>query len=151
VYATGSWVDMFKSNHHHGNVLVITRFIAAAIVVALSASPVALCTGWQSSPEARMACCVEGVACAMHPSEDQDGIGIWVVTQAEADSCCAGSEQDDASPTAKSLAASIAPHATTTSSVLLPPVITRSAAWDRRPPDRAFTVPRNVLLSVFII
>jgi hypothetical protein len=119
---------MFKSNHHHGNVLVITRFIAAAIVVALSASPVALCTGWQSSPEARMACCVEGVACAMHPSEDQDGIGIWVVTQA-----------------------SIAPHATTTSSVLLPPVITRSAAWDRRPPDRAFTVPRNVLLSVFII
>lgn len=131
--------------------LANSRLVAAALVATLLAGPIALCTGWQATPEARMACCVEGIACAMHPSEDQDGTGRRAVTQAEADSCCAASEPDGASPTATSLAAIVAPPATTASIVLLPPVNTQSASWDRHPPDRAFAVPRNVLLSVFII
>jgi hypothetical protein len=98
-----------------------------------------------------MACCVEGVACAMHSAEEQDGIGRRAVTQAEADSCCAASEQDDASPTAKSLAAIVAPSPAAASILLLQPANTRAMARDRRAPDRALPVSRNVLLSVFII
>lgn len=87
----------------------------------------------------------------MHPSEDQDGTARRAVTQADADRCCAASEQDDASPTAKSIAAIVAPPPATSPGVLLPPVNTPSVTWDRRPPDRAFVVSRNVLLSVFLI
>lgn len=87
----------------------------------------------------------------MHPSEDQNGAGRRAVTQAEADSCCAASEQDDASPTAKSPSAIVAPLATTAPMLLLPPANTQAMARDRRAPDRALPVSRNVLLSVFII
>lgn len=130
--------------------LANSRLIAAALLATWLAGPVAVCAGWHATPEARMACCLEGGECAMHPSEGQDGIGSRTVTQAEADSCCAASEPD-ASPTAKLLAANLAPPATGAPAVLLPPVIARSAAWDRRAPDRAVAVPRNILLSVFII
>jgi len=132
-------------------VLANSRLIAAALIATWLAGPIALCTGWQPTPEARMACCVEGTACAMHSSEEQDGAGRRTVTQAEADSCCAASEQDDASATAKSLVAVAAPPVATSSILLLPPAAPHAMARYRRAPDRVFDVPRNVLLSVFLI
>ena len=125
--------------------------MAAALVATLLAGPVTVCAGWQATPEARMACCLEGVACSMHSSGDPGGIETRAVTQADADSCCAASEQDDASPTTKSLVAVAAPLATTGSILLLPPAMPHALARYRRAPDRVFDVPRNVLLSVFLI
>lgn len=128
-----------------------SRLIAAALLATLLVGPVAVCAGWQATPEARMACCVEGIACAMHPSEDQGGIGTGAVTQADADSCCAASEQDDTRPTAKVLVA-LAAHPPATGSILLrPPASPHAMARYRRAPDRVFDGPRNVLLSVFLI
>jgi hypothetical protein len=132
-------------------VLANSRLIAAALLATLLAGPVAVCAGWQATPEARMACCLEGVACSMHSSEDQGGIESRAVTQADADSCCAASEQDDASPTAKALLFVAAPPAATGSILLLPPATPNAMARYRRAPDRVFDVPRNVLLSVFLI
>ena len=98
-----------------------------------------------------MACCLEGVACSMHSSENHGGIETRAVTQADADSCCAASEQDDASPTAKSLVAVAAPLAAAAPILLLPPATPHAMAQYRRAPDRVFDVPRNILLSVFLI
>lgn len=127
-----------------------SRLLAAALLATLLAGPVAVCGGWQATPEARMACCLEGAECSMHPSEDRGGIERRAVTQADADSCCAASEQNDASPTAKALVA-VATPAATGSFLLLAPVTPHAMARYRRAPDRVFDVPRNVLLSVFLI
>lgn len=141
---------MIGSNYHHRNVLAFARLVAAALVVALSASPVALCAGWQFSPEARMACCAKGIACPMHSSED-DGGTTKSVTQSEADSCCAAGEQDDATPTAKLLAA-VPAIAIATPSILLPPQAdTRPRSLTLAISNHGPTVSRHLLLSVFIV
>jgi len=132
-------------------VFASSRLIAAALLSTVLAGPVAVCAGWQATPEARMACCLEGVECSMHSTEHHGGIETRAVTQADADSCCHASEQDDASPTAKALVAVAAPPAVTGSILLLPPATPHAMAPYRREPDRVFDVPRNVLLSVFLI
>ena len=140
---------MLTLRAHHRNVVTIARTVAAALTAVFVSGPVAVCAGWQATPEARMACCVEGVECSMHTSENRGGIETRAVTQADADSCCAASEQDDASPTANWLVAAAQPQATD-SILLLPPTPAPMAQY-RRAPDRIFDVSRNVLLSVFLI
>lgn len=146
-----SFVDMLTLRAHHRNVLTIARTVAASLIAVFLSGPVAVCAGWQATPEARMACCLEGDECSMHSSEDPGGIATRAVTQADADSCCAASEQDDASPTEKSLVAVAAQPQATHSILLLPPATPQAVAQYRRAPDRIFDVPRNVLLSVFLI
>lgn len=139
-----------SSPHHHRDVPVIARVVAATLVGVLSVSPVALCAGWQATPEARMACCVEGMACSMHTPEDES-TGTRTVSQAEADSCCAAGEQNDASPTAKPLTA-VSAVAIATQSTLLPPQ-TAVHAWSQpvTVPNHGHAVSRHLLLSVFIV
>jgi hypothetical protein len=125
------------------------RLPAVVLTFALGAGQAGVCAGWMPTAEARMACCTEDGPCLMHESDSQDG-PTRVVTQAEADRCCALSEQDDPSPSPTS------PAFFTTLAVALSPVpqllpepephagIARAAA--RIP---AAHVPKHVLLSVF--
>jgi len=63
------------------------RLTATAITLVLVVTNLALCAGWQSTPEERMACCMKGEDCPMHHSTGPDA----AISQAQADSCCASS------------------------------------------------------------
>ena len=70
------------------------RAIAAFTVIALLGAGVAPCAGWQSTAQARKDCCVEGQC----PEEltsvaGHQGGHSSKPSQAEADQCCAASEQ----------------------------------------------------------
>jgi hypothetical protein len=132
-------------------VLVIARAVTAVLIAVMSAGPVSLCGGWQATPEARLACCLDGAACPMHTSDDDGPGATRAVTQAEADSCCAASEQGDASPTARPLTA-VRVMTIATESILLPPQ-TATHAWSQPVivPHHGHAASRHLLLSVFIV
>ena len=127
------------------------RLSAVALSLALLAGNVALCAGWAATPEARMACCAEGVACPMHRSDSPDN--QRVVSQAQADSCCASAERDaqgSSNPTSVvTMSAAVLGPA-----IVLPadvPALVLTDAWRTVPPAPASHVPRHVLLSVFLV
>lgn len=124
---------------------------AAVLVLALAtaAGNLAQCGGWQGSPEARMACCAEGVECPMH-GRDRDGGASRQMSQAAADACCASSEDQDATSSASYVLA-----ATEAVSVETFPALAL-AAWgpalglpESPPPPRS--ISRHLFLSVFLI
>jgi len=88
----------------------------------------------------------------MHSAEAQHADGSVAVSQSEADSCCAASEQDDAtkSPAAFvpiiSLAVVAAPVP-----VVVPQTAARTDAWRVFVPLPGAHVPRHLFLSVFLI
>ena len=87
---------MVASLQHPTDVVsVIRRLVALTSVLTLCVGNVAVCAGWQATPEARMACCTNDTSCPMHESESHHHGSQHQVTQAQADSCCAGSEQND--------------------------------------------------------
>ena len=144
-------VDSARQRAHPIHVpLLIRRIAALALITFLSGGGSGLCAGWEGTAEARMACCTEGGTCPMHTSS-ADGM-TEVVTQAEADSCCASSEGDDATPSspafvlAVALTPSLGPLA-----MEPPPGLLHLNAWRTsvRPPGSH--VPRHVLLAVFLI
>lgn len=133
---------------HHTNVLVVVRTIAAALIAVLTAGPVGLCAGWQTTAEERMACCAEGVACPMHKGERHQSDSKVAITQAQADDCCAASE-GGASSSAKT---SIAVPAVQQQIILLPAAESSRLLIPSDPvPDRAAAVPRHLLNSVFLV
>lgn len=127
------------------------RLSAVLLTVALAAGQAGVCAGWMASPEARMACCSDDGSCPMHKPESEDG-SARVVTQAEADRCCAASEQDDSAPSPAG------PAFVVTLAIALSPVpallpepeshASISRASLPRPPAH---VPKHVLLSVFLV
>jgi hypothetical protein len=62
----------------------------------------AVCAGWLATPEARMACCVGDGPCPMHKSDSDEQGATRVISQAEADRCCASSERDESAPSSPS-------------------------------------------------
>jgi hypothetical protein len=128
----------------------------AAFVVALTLAAVgwAECSGWQISPEARMACCSRSGDCPMHGSTEPGAGADRVLTQAQADSCCAASDTHDSTPSgvAFSLSLSAALVPSTLSTVV--PIIAPPAsfgAWRTHLPLPLGHVLKHVLLSVFLI
>ena len=99
-----------------------------------------------------MACCVEGVACPMHKSDSSDSTSGRVVTQADADSCCAASEGDNSTPSASPFGLTVAVAVVP---VTLPAIeanrSSRPAGWRIAVPAPADSVPRHLLLSVFLV
>src|SRR3954464_7671206 len=69
------------------------RIAALVAALALVVGNVAVCAGWQATPEARMACCMDGTTCPMHKSDHHEHSSKQVVSQAQADSCCAAAAQ----------------------------------------------------------
>lgn len=76
-----------------------------------------------------------------------------MVTQAEADSCCAASETDESTPSgvafSLSLSALLLPGTLSTLAPLTAPASVD--AWRTHVPLPAGQVPKHVLLSVFLI
>ena len=82
------------------------RLIALAAVLALTVGNVVACAGWESSAEARMACCMDSATCPMHKSETHEHASSKVLTQTQADSCCAAATQRHDSASQSTFAAS---------------------------------------------
>ena len=129
------------------------RLSATVMSLALLAGHAAVCAGWALTPEARLACCSEGDACPMHNGES-DGAGSGrVITQVQADSCCAASERESSSQTSPTFVAAII-SADFGPVVVLPASIRAlvlSDGWRTTVPIPAAAIPKHVLLSVFLV
>ncbi len=133
--------------------MLLTRRIAVlALAVFISGGNVGLCAGWEVTAETRMACCVDGDVCPMHSSGNRSPTdSARVVSQAEADSCCAAGERDDASPAAKAAAGAIAP-AVLPQSMLFPPLASPDdVSWRIDAPIPVDAVPRHLRHSVLLV
>jgi hypothetical protein len=99
-----------------------------------------------------MACCAAG-ACPMHKGESHGSGSSRALTQTQADSCCAASEQKNSSPSNPTFIAQIS-SAVLGPAIGLPAIVPApvlSDGWRRVSPIPAPPVPRHVLLSVFLI
>jgi hypothetical protein len=114
----------------------------------------AICAGWASTPESRMACCAEDANCPMHEHESHDAGSGHALTQFDADSCCLSSEREEpANPSPLTLVATISfavlgPGVPLSASV---PALVLSDDWRTALPIPSTPVPRYVLLSVFLV
>ena len=131
----------------------MSRRIAAVVaVLALCAGNLAVCAGWQATPEARMACCVNATTCPMHKSDSHEHSSKRVVSQAQADSCCAAAAQGrDSAAAGSTFAASgviaLVPIAVFT----VRPHAFASREWRALVPLPVASTPKHLLLSVFLV
>ena len=112
-----------------------------------------MCAGWLSTPEARMACCVDGIECPMHKGSSDRSESERVLTQAQADSCCAAAEGQNSNQSNPSFVTVIS-AAVLGAGVVLPavvPALVLSDGWRASVPIPIAPVPRHVLLSVFLV
>ena len=119
---------------------LVQRLAAVALTFTLVAGNAAMCAGWSATPEARMACCADGAECPMHKGNSHRPGSERVLTQAQADSCCA-------------LVAAIT-AAVLGDGIILPadvPDLVLSDGWRTSAPIPIEPVPKHVLLSVFLV
>ena len=124
-----------------------------ALALALVAGDAAVCAGWAATPEARMACCADGAACPMHKPDSSESDDDRGVSQAQADSCCAFSGRDASGPSLPTLAVAVS-AAVAGTPIRLPaetPALVLAGAWRSVAPLPAGSVPKYVLLSVFLL
>ena len=132
---------------------LIQRLAAFALTFSLMAGNAAVCAGWLATPEARMACCAEDGDCPMHKGDSQSSGSARVLTQAQADSCCASSERENSNQSNPSFATAIT-AAVLGVGMVLPasvPALVLSDAWRTSAPLPVAHVPKHVLLSVFLV
>ena len=133
---------------------LLRRTAAFVVALALAAAGWAECAGWQASPEARMACCSGSGECPMHGSTEPGSGSDKVLTQAQADSCCAASDTDDSTPSTGAFSLSLSAALVTSAVTITAPVTSPPApfdAWRTHVPIPAGQVQRHVLFSVFLI
>jgi hypothetical protein len=127
------------------------RLSAVLLALALVAGQAGVCAGWMPTPEARMACCSDDGPCPMHKSESEDG-PTRVISQAEADRCCAASEHEDSTPSQSNAAFFVTlAVALTPIPGLLPAPEAHADTWRTSVPIPTGHVPKHVLLSVFLV
>ena len=132
---------------------LVHRLAALALTFGLMAGNAAICSGWLPSPEARMACCADGAECPMHKGDSSRSGSEQVLTQAQADSCCASSERENSSQSSPKFVAAIT-AAVLGVGVVLPadvPALVPRNAWRTSAPMPGAPVPKHVLLSVFLV
>jgi hypothetical protein len=152
--ATAGFVDTASLVEHPREVLrLVHRFAALVLTFGLMAGNVAVCAGWLATPEARMACCAEGGDCPMHKGDSQEVGSEQVLTQAQADSCCASSERESSNQSNPSSATAITVAVLGVGTVLPAsvPALVLSDAWRTSTPIPVAPVPKHVLLSVFLV
>jgi hypothetical protein len=99
-----------------------------------------------------MACC-EGGECPMHKGDSHSLGSERVLTQAQADNCCASSERENSNQSNPSFVPAIT-AAVLGVGVVLPaniPALVLSDAWRTSAPIPVAPVPKHVLLSVFLV
>ena len=132
-------------------VRLVQRFAAVVLTFALVAGNAALCAGWKPTPEARMACCVDGAECPMHKGNSHRSGSERALTQAQADSCCASSEGKNSN---QSTFVAAITAAVLGDGIILPahvPALVLSGAWRISAPIPVAPVPKHLLLSVFLV
>lgn len=100
-----------------------------------------------------MACCADGNECPMHKGDSHRSGSGRVLTQAQADSCCASSEAQKSKQSNPSFVTAIT-VAVLGVGVVVPadiPALVLSDAWRRLAPIPSAPVPKHVLLSVFLV
>ena len=128
------------------------RLSAVVLCLGLVAGNAAVCAGWLATPEARMACCTGDGPCPMHKSDSDDQGAMRVISQAEADRCCASSERDESAPSSPPfvLGVALAPLASPVPFVV-PEIASAIAAWRTGVPISATHVSKHLLLSVLLV
>jgi hypothetical protein len=148
-----SQFDTTQAVPHPRRVLSFGRRLSAVfLALALVAGQAGVCAGWMSTPEARMACCSEDGPCPMHKSDSEDDESKRVVSQAEADRCCAASEQENSapSPTGPAFSVTLAVALSPIPGVLPAPEA-HADIWRASVPIPIGHVPKHLLLSVFLV
>jgi hypothetical protein len=134
-------------------VTAIHRISVVLLSLTLVAGNAALCAGWAATAEERMACCAEGDECPMHKGRSDQSGSERVITQAQADACCAASERDESNSSNPTAIAAIS-AAVLGAGVVLPavtPSLVLTNGWRTDAPIHSPPVPRHVLLSVFLV
>ena len=132
---------------------LVHRLAVLALAFGLVAGNAAVCAGWMATPEARMACCADEAECPMHKGDSHRARSERAVTQAQADSCCAAAEGQNANQSNPSFVTAIT-AAVLGGGVVLPatvPALVLSDAWRTSVPISIAPVPKHVLLSVFLV
>jgi hypothetical protein len=128
------------------------RLAAVIAAAALLAANVAVCAGWQATPEARMACCTDGDTCPMHKPQSRDSGEKRVVSQAQADSCCATFDRHDSSAAGSAFAlAGLVALAPSPVPVVVPTLALHADSRRALVPLPRSPVPTHLLLSVFLV
>jgi len=89
----------------------------------------------------------------MHKRDSHSSGSKRVVSQAQADACCASSERENSSPSSPTFVSAIS-SAVLGTGVVLPvsvPALVLSNAWRTVEPIPIAHVPKHVLLSVFLV
>jgi hypothetical protein len=134
-------------------VRLVNRLAALALTFGLMAGNAAICAGWMPTPEARMACCADGVECPMHKGDSHRAGSERVPTQAQADTCCASSEGKTSNQSNPTFVAAITVAVLGTGTILPAnvPALVLSDGWRTSAPTPVTPVPRHALLSVFLL
>jgi hypothetical protein len=145
--------DTVEPVQHPKEVLTLIRRLSAVVaILTLCVGNVALCAGWQATPETRMACCMSGPSCPMHKSESHDHSSKNGISQAQADSCCAASAQRRESSSPASTFGSSGVIALVPAAVFSVPTTVRAAQeWRVLVPLPVSSVPKHLLLSVLLV
>ena len=132
---------------------LVQRLAALALTFALMVGNPAICAGWMPTPEARMACCADDCKCPMHKDDSHRSRSERVLTQAQADSCCASSEGKNSNQFNPTFVAVIT-ATVLGAGIVLPanvPALVLSDGWRTSAPIPVKPVPKHVLLSVFLV
>jgi hypothetical protein len=148
------WFDSVPAvEHPRAVVRLVQRLATIALAFALMAGNAAVCAGWMPTPEARMACCADGAECPMHKGDSHRSGSQRVLTQAQADSCCASSEDKTSNQSSPTFVAAITAAVLGNGMVVpasVPPLVL-SDAWRTSAPLPVAPVAKHVLLSVFLV
>ena len=145
--------DTCRSVLQARGVLTLSRqLFALALAVLISAGNAAVCAGWAPTSEARMACCADS-DCPMHKGDSQSSGSARVISQAQADSCCASAEHKNSNESSPTFVTAIS-SAILGTGIALPaivPALVLSDGWRTVAPLPTAHVPKHVLLSVFLV
>jgi hypothetical protein len=131
----------------------VRRLATVVLLMAMVVANVGVCPGWAATPEARMSCCAENGMCPMRQGGSDAAKSGRVLTQADADSCCASSEREESTTPDPGNVVTIS-HAVLGDAVVIPtriPALVLSDRWRTVIPIPIAPVPRHVLLSVFLV
>jgi len=128
------------------------RLASIAAILTLCVGNSAICAGWQATPEARMACCMNGTSCPMHTSESHDSSSNHAMSQTQADTCCAAASnrRDPSSPSA-TFALSNAAALPSLLPFVVPVMVPALQDWRALIPLPVSPVPKHLVLSVFLV
>jgi hypothetical protein len=145
--------DSVEPFQHPKEVLTLIRRASAVVaILTLFVGNVALCAGWQATPEARMACCMNGTSCPMHKSESRGAGPKRAISQAQADSCCAAaSSRTQSSIAGSAFVLSDATALIASASLVVPVAVPALQEWRALVPLPVSPIPKHLLLSVLLV